>query len=283
MSEQSQSSPYALGSSQRETERLVSQAELIEASTRQLFEDAGIRPGMTVLDIGSGAGDVTLLAREFVGETGRVVGVDKDAISTTRARERAQEAGLTNVSFVEADVSADLSFDNEFDAIVGRRVLTYLPTRAETLRRLLKYLRPGGVVAFQEVNTEGSIPAFSPPSELYERLQAWANKARAATGMDLSMGSHLEQLFIDCGLTIGGVRPPEPAPVSTSEASHWLDVRLGVMRSTIPAMREHEVAPAEELDRLEEYLEAAKDEIEGEGKLPIGGIVDYRVWARKPL
>jgi cyclopropane fatty-acyl-phospholipid synthase-like methyltransferase len=79
---------YVLGRSEVETTRLAQQAELFEPSMRRLFTEAGITTGMTVLDLGSGTGDVAMLAAELVGPTGRVVGVDSNAaiISTARAR-----------------------------------------------------------------------------------------------------------------------------------------------------------------------------------------------------
>ena len=69
--------PYVLGHSDRELDRLQVQARLIEPITRTFFSDAGLAPGMRVLDIGSGAGDVAFLAAELVGEEGEVVGIDR--------------------------------------------------------------------------------------------------------------------------------------------------------------------------------------------------------------
>jgi cyclopropane fatty-acyl-phospholipid synthase-like methyltransferase len=68
--------PYVMGRSEDEARRLEERAEFFARPTRLLFEDAGITTGMKVLDIGSGPGDVALLAAELVGPSGRVVGVD---------------------------------------------------------------------------------------------------------------------------------------------------------------------------------------------------------------
>jgi tRNA A58 N-methylase Trm61 len=68
---------YALGHSDRELERLISQARLYEPFTMQFFRDAGIAEGMHVLDVGCGAGDVSFLAAQIVGPSGQVVGVDR--------------------------------------------------------------------------------------------------------------------------------------------------------------------------------------------------------------
>jgi ubiquinone/menaquinone biosynthesis C-methylase UbiE len=68
---------YAPGHSARELDRLSVQARMYEPFTRQLFREAGLLPGMRVLDVGCGSGDVTLLAGELVGPTGAVVGIDE--------------------------------------------------------------------------------------------------------------------------------------------------------------------------------------------------------------
>lgn len=63
---------YLMGRDEAEARRLIQQARLYEPSTRWLLERAGLRPGMRVLDVGSGSGDVALLARELVGPEGSV-------------------------------------------------------------------------------------------------------------------------------------------------------------------------------------------------------------------
>src|SRR6185312_15706242 len=100
------------------------------------LEMSVLAPGMHVLDVGSGAGDVALLAANLVGREGSVVGIDMNADSLQIARERASAMGLTNVSFREGDITT-VALDDEYDAIVGRFVLIYLQDRAAVLRRLV--------------------------------------------------------------------------------------------------------------------------------------------------
>ena len=72
-------SQYLLGHSERELERLQTQARILEPVTRQPLIDAGLRPGMRVHDVGRGPGDVAFLAAELVGDDGQVVGTDRSA------------------------------------------------------------------------------------------------------------------------------------------------------------------------------------------------------------
>ncbi len=110
---------YALGSTDAEHERLIRQAARLTPLTERLFREAGIGAGQRVLDLGSGVGDVAMLAARLVGPSGEVVGIERDPRSIARARARVAEAGLRNVSFIESDVSQipDCKF---FDAAVGR-------------------------------------------------------------------------------------------------------------------------------------------------------------------
>src|SRR5262249_49513373 len=115
---------YVLGHSERELERLRTQARLIEPITRGFFREAGIAPGMRVLDFGSGAGDVAFLAAELVGPSGEVIGIDRVAAAVNAANAGARARGFNNVTFREGDV-ARVSFERPFDAVVGRYVLLY--------------------------------------------------------------------------------------------------------------------------------------------------------------
>src|ERR1700722_15628995 len=148
------STGYVLGSTDAEHEGWTRQAKTLEPYTERLFRDAGIGQGQRVLDVGSGVGDVALLAASLVGETGHVVGVDRDAITLAKARSRADAARATNVRFVETDLT-DLQIDGHFDAIVGRFILMFLPNPIATLRSLAHRLRPGGVIVFQEPSWNG--------------------------------------------------------------------------------------------------------------------------------
>src|SRR5438067_6157716 len=110
---------YVLGYTNSEHERLIRQAARIAPVTERLFREAGIGPGQRVLDLGSGMGDVAMLAARLVGPAGEVVGIERDARSVERAKARAATAGLRNVSLTQTDAGQIVS-DNLFDAAVGR-------------------------------------------------------------------------------------------------------------------------------------------------------------------
>jgi ubiquinone/menaquinone biosynthesis C-methylase UbiE len=132
---------YVLGWSDAEQDRLIRQAMLLKPLTEGLFRDAGIARGQRVLDIGSGVGDVAMLAARLVGPSGDVVGIERDASSIARARARVAEAGLRNVSFTQTDVNQIVS-DKPFDAAIGRLILTHLPDPAAVVRTVARLVAP---------------------------------------------------------------------------------------------------------------------------------------------
>lgn len=115
--------PYVLGHSDHELGRLGRQAELVDSFTREYLVTAGVKPGMRVLDVGSGAGDVAFLAAALTAPGGHVVGTDTATAAVSAATAAASARGLSEtVRFLAGD-PAELSFDRPFDAIIGRYVL----------------------------------------------------------------------------------------------------------------------------------------------------------------
>lgn len=126
------------------------QSRFIGELTETVLARAGLAAGMNVFDVGCGTGDVSVLAATFVGPSGNVLGIDQSVESITLARHRVENAGLSNISF-EVDTLEDQKLTGPFDALIGRLILMYLPDPAAILRKLVKLVRPGGLVIFQEM------------------------------------------------------------------------------------------------------------------------------------
>lgn len=241
---------YPLGRSDHETRRLILQHQLYAPITRQVFVDAGICPGMKVLDVGSGAGDVALLIADLVGPQGEVIGVDMNPDILDVARRRAAAAGWSNVTFRRADLDS-FELDETVDAIVGRWVLMYIPEPAKLLARLARRVRPGGVVAFVESDLTRSIGAY-PPAPLHQSLLALTPPPNGMPHQ--AMGLDLFRAFLDAGL-------PAPqlsmrTPVGGGPDWPGYEYVSATVRSVLPFMQgAHGVEiPELDLDRLEERL-----------------------------
>lgn len=235
------SSNYPLGYTEDEARRLAQQAALFDDLTEDVLRRAGIGAGMHVLDLGCGVGDVSLLAARLAGEAGAVLGIDRSASSVEVARMRASALGIRNVQFETAELDA---FDTAqtFDAAIGRLVLLYLPDPAATLQRFRSFLRPGGVVAFQEMDMAQISQA--PASELFNRVRAWILGAFTAGGAELNMGSKMLAAFLAAGL-------PRPTMIAASRVECGPDSQgyaymVATLRSLLPILERAGLVTAEE-------------------------------------
>ena len=120
---------YQLGSSDAELERLSLQGRVLAPATRTILEMAGIEPGMAVLDLGSGAGDVSFLVAEMVAPEGHVIGIDASADAVKWAARRGQARHITNVRFAVGDIHAAVP-GGPFDAVTGRQRSILPPARS---------------------------------------------------------------------------------------------------------------------------------------------------------
>lgn len=170
---------------------------MIGPITRRFFSAAGLAPGMRVLDVGSGIGDVAFLAAELVGAAGEVIGVERAPAALQVARRRAASLSAGNVRFLGGD-PAELTFDRPFDAIVGRYVLMFQPDPVGWLRGLLRHLAPGGVVVFQEPEWARAHSAPHVPS--WQRCCRLVVEGLLAGGADPEMGAKLPTVYAAAGL-----------------------------------------------------------------------------------
>ena len=245
MSNQNRDAEYTMGRSEEETQRLIEQSQLYDDVTRRFFLRSGIAKGMKVLDIGSGAGDVALTLAEFVGTEGSVVGVDVNPDILETARNRATEAGFSNVEFIAGDART-LDLPSDFDAVVGRLVLLYMADPTEALKKLVTYVRPGGIVAFQDIDFTIYPELAHPDTPLLNNLIKWGITAFERSGAHTGMGMDLYRTFVDAGL-------PEPtlhfeAPMGGPAEWPGYAFLANSFRSIQPLIEAYEIATAEELD-----------------------------------
>jgi len=190
---------YALGRSDDEHARLTEQANFLRPLTERLFRKAGIAPGMKVLDVGSGVGDVAFLVAELVGPTGRVVGVDTDGAALEKARKRAEHLRLRNVEFVHGDIRTT-GLPGPFDAAVGRLVLLYFADPAGALARIAAQVRSEGIVAFQEMEMNDAAVQATHGDSLAGKVAVAICRTFAAAGVRVRMGSELLHTYVEAGL-----------------------------------------------------------------------------------
>ena len=265
---------YALGHSSRELDRLTFQGSVFASFTSQLFTQAGIKPGMRILDVGSGSGDVSFLAAELVGDAGQVIGVDRSAAAVQRARVRAIRRNHPNVTFVVGD-PAEMGFGEPFDAIVGRFVLMYQDDPVWSLRKITKHLRANGLVVFQELDSSAcrSCPAVS----AFDEAAGWLEEALRGSGARPELGLEMHSLFLDSGLPAPSMRVD--AVVSGAADSPVYQLLAEAVRSLVPTLQKLNIASPAHVQ-----IDSLADRIRKEVLARRAVVVSYGLvgaWARK--
>jgi ubiquinone/menaquinone biosynthesis C-methylase UbiE len=266
---------YALGYTNAEHDRLIRQAARIEPILESLFREAGIGPGQRVLDLGSGVGDVAMLAARLVGPSGEVVGIERDPSSIAVAKARSVEAGFRNISFTQTDASQIVS-DKLFDAAIGRFILMFLPDPASVLRSLSRLVRPGGVLAFQE-------PSWAPFLTRAATLPLWSGVVSSIhetflrSGVNPEMGPDLYRIFQEIGM-------PAPAmhmEIPLGSDADFTRVVCEVLDSLRPLAQQHEVS----LDAVG-YFDTLPDRVQAEvaaSRTFVSWVPLVGAWVRKPI
>ena len=237
-----------------------------QALTSRWLGAAGLRPGQRVLDLGCGPGNLARLAFDHIGDSGALVGLDRDPAHLAAAA--AQHAGRP-ATFLRADLADPLPDGlGDFDAVILRRVLMYLPDPAALLRAAAARLRPGGLIFAQELVMEPPPPALP----LHRAAVGWLRQMLDHEGASHRMGLELPRLFAAAGLPAPAMRAE--ADVAAPGQPCTLAFRL---RFVLPRLAEAGVDLNDvQIDTLEARLRAERDQT-GEvwmGDLAVAG------WAR---
>lgn len=248
-------STYVLGHADAEVRRLLLQGRLYNDYTEHALRMAGLRPGMRVLDVGCGPGDVSLIAARLVGPTGSVLGVDAAPEMIELASARAAEQGLSAVHFKQAGIDT-ITLDEPVDAVVGRLILMHLPDPADTLRRLRTFVRPGGVIAFSENDITGTYSI--PDMPLFGQVTSGIVRAFEAMGLSAKFGTTLHTVFADAGL--GAPHLTLSTPIGTAADTDMLAYAAEVWRLVSPIAQQNGFAIAEVADIDNNFVPRFREE-----------------------
>jgi ubiquinone/menaquinone biosynthesis C-methylase UbiE len=255
---------YVFGESEDEHSRLQDQSVVLDPLTRRLLVDAGIVEGMSVLDIGTGAGDVAAIAADLVGPDGHVLGVDRDASALDGAR-----AGLGHreqIDFAEADLSS-LDLGRKFDAIVGRAVLMHTRNPVGVLELLAGHLRRGGLIVMHEFDLTHEWASV--PTPLWERVKSLILETFEEIGIHNRMGRDLFAAFRAAGL-------PDPhqtldAPVgggADAPSFGWSNA----LAALVPYLEQTGRVSADEID-IDTLTQRLSDELDAEDATLLGPLL----------
>ncbi len=144
---------------------------------------AKIKPGDTVIDLGSGAGNDCFIARAETGETGKVIGIDFTPAMIEKARENADKLGYNNVQFRLGDIDKMPVTSNVADVIVSNCVLNLVPNKEAVFQEISRVLKPGGHFSISDIVLKGTLP-----EKIKSAAEMYAGCVASAIDMDEYLG-----------------------------------------------------------------------------------------------
>jgi SAM-dependent methyltransferase len=188
---------------------------------------ASLKPGETVLDLGSGAGFDCFIAAQSVGSSGRAIGVDMTPEMIAKARANAAKAGVANVEFRRGEIEALPLADNSVDVIISNCVINLSPDKPRVFREAFRTLKPGGRVAVADIVRTAELPP-----ELANDLAAQCGCVAGAATVE-----ELETMLREAGFEGIRIRPKD---ASREFIRRWIEGRNAadyVVSATIEAVK----------------------------------------------
>ena len=158
---------------------------------------AALKPGETVLDLGSGGGFDCFLAAQAVGQKGKVIGVDMTPEMVSKARKHAAKGGYENVEFRLGEIENLPVQDNSVDVIISNCVINLSTEKARVYSEAFRVLKPGGRLAIMDIVVTAALP-----DEMRESFEFYTGCVAGAQRVDF-----LEKIITKVGFKNISVRP----------------------------------------------------------------------------
>lgn len=249
---------YVLGTDTDESVRLGLQHRLWSAATHQLWERAGVQPGMHILDLGCGPGHATIDLAQIAGPTGRVVGIDESATFLKQLNDQVQARRYRSVERVLGDVQdLEEAFPGEsavFDVAYARWVFCFLQRPDDVIRGLARLVKPGGRVAVQDYfNYERSM-TLAPRREAFTRVINAVAASWRARGGDTDIMGKLPGMFVKHGFRIDHLDVVQRIARPGTTMWHWPNA---FWRTFVPRLAENGFITAEDRKAFDEAWDQA--------------------------
>jgi ubiquinone/menaquinone biosynthesis C-methylase UbiE len=145
---------------------------------------AKIKEGDTVIDLGSGAGNDAFVARRYVGEKGKVIGVDFSGAMIQKARANVDKLGFNNIEFRQGDIEKMPVATNRADVIISNCVLNLVPNKKAVFAEIFRVLKPKGHFSISDIVLEGELPEkLQQAAEMYAGCVAGAIQKKDYLGI----------------------------------------------------------------------------------------------------
>jgi len=263
---------YLLGAQDEERTRLLAQGDALRGPAAALLDRIGVSSGWRVADLGCGPLGIADLLSARVGSSGRIVALEREPSMLEHLRRSCKELDLSDVEIVEADATATGLASDTFDLVHTRLVLVNVFDPDRVLAEMLRLVRPGGVVAAQEVDISGF--GCFPSHPAYDRLLA-AIVATWQDGRDPFVGRRLPGLLLTAG-----ARDIDADCFAVLQRPGGFNHRIVPFFARL--LREPILAAGLLVgDELEELCAATEEHLARPDTITLWGPI-YQVWGRRP-
>lgn len=199
-------------------------------------EFARIKPGDTVVDLGSGAGNDCFVAHSITGDAGRVIGIDMTEAMIAKARANASKLGFTNVEFRLGDIDNMPLEPHTADVVVSNCVMNLVPNKQKAFAETYRIMKPGGHFSISDIVLQGELP-----EDLKKEAALYAGCISGAIQKEEYLG-----IIKEAGFTNITVQKDRKIDVPNEILSHYLTLeqlrefksnRIGIFSITVYAER----------------------------------------------
>ena len=253
---------YFLQTGDVDRERLTILSELYNPAALSFLIDSGLKPGMTVLEVGCGTGHMACDLAVYLGPNGKVIAIDSSTKQIEVCKQTADEKGVDNIEFLVMDVMKLADLNQEYDATYGKWVVEFLENPKKALSIMYQFLKPGGIFAYETSNMKQSNYFSSPYNPAVELWHSYGPRMFEEHGCHLTFAyDDAYPLFCELGCSNIKLRVNQAVLSNAREKSVY---RLGLISSTSTLLNKN-ILTQDEIDDMEKQL------IELEGNNTITG------------
>lgn len=245
---------YILATGGKDAKRLRLLHDVYGPGTESMLRRIGLHPGLRVVEIGCGTGNTACWVAERLGSGGSVLAVDVSTEQIKQARRQAERRNLNNIEFQVANAYSPRLPEGTFDLAYCRLVLMHLHRPADALAAMRALVRPGGVVACEEMDL--SCWLCDPPAEAMTRFFELNIALGERQREDFSLGLSLHRLFRE----VGFARPEVGSNFALAVRGEQKRLLGMTFDEFAPELVQEQLASQEEVDRISASLMSLADD-----------------------
>lgn len=235
---------YFLATGETDRQRLAILNKIYNPAVHHFLKESGLKPGMTVLEVGCGMGENACWLAQQVGATGKVVAIDSSAEQLKIAADKAKEANISNIEFKKMDVRDLSSLKESFDFAYNRWVFIFLENPETGYQQVYNKLKNGGIIVSEETSFLEPGQFSFPHSDIVDFWFDLGRRFFEAKNLDSNLGNRLYFLFKKVGFKNIFIKANQQILTTAAEKSvlrlGWLTLRDAYLKNNVLSLEQFE-------------------------------------------